>query len=401
MDPSPPAPNRAPAAPADPADPVAGAAPPAAARWPAVGEPAPWFQARTRSNPRYSFDTVAGRVVVLSFFGSAGDAYASALLAAIAERAAAFDDSRACWFGISIDPDDERLGRVADALPGRRIFWDFDRSLCARYGALLPDGRVRRASLVLDPLLRVLAVLPFEDEPARHAEALVALLDRHADDPPRVPAQPQAPVLVLPRVFEPALCEALIAHYARRGGQPSGVMREIGGQTVEVHTRDQKRRSDCEIDDPELLRACRLRLHDRLAPMLQRVFQFGATRVERYIVACYEAEQRGAFGAHRDNTTRGTAHRRFAVSLFLNDDFDGGCLRFPEFGGALYRAPVGGAVVFSCGLLHEALPVTRGRRYMFLPFLYDEEGRRIRDRNLAYVGPAPGAASDPGPGAGG
>jgi hypothetical protein len=26
--------------------------------------------------------------------------------------------------------------------------------------------------------------------------------------------------------------------------------------------------------------------------------------------------------------------------------------------------------VFSCALLHEALPVKRGKRYAFLPFLY-------------------------------
>ena len=47
-------------------------------------------------------------------------------------------------------------------------------------------------------------------------------------------------------------------------------------------------------------------------------------------------------------------HRRFAVSLNLNTgDYEGGCLRFPEFGPHLYVAPAGGAVVFSCSLLHE------------------------------------------------
>jgi hypothetical protein len=46
---------------------------------------------------------------------------------------------------------------------------------------------------------------------------------------------------------------------------------------------------------------------------------------------------------------------------------------------------VGGAVVFSCSMLHEAMPVTHGQRFMFLPFLYDEAGRTIRDRNLQYL----------------
>ena len=83
------------------------------------------------------------------------------------------------------------------------------------------------------------------------------------------------------------------------------------------------------------------------------------------------------FHPHRDNTTQGTAYRKFACSLNLNDDFDGGDLRFAEFGPATHRPPPGGAVVFACGLMHEALKVTRGRRYAFLPFFYDEAGAEV------------------------
>lgn len=90
------------------------------------------------------------------------------------------------------------------------------------------------------------------------------------------------------------------------------------------------------------------------------------------------------------NTTKGTAHRRFAVSLVLNaESFEGGFLRFPEFGRQLYAPPTGGAVVFSCSLLHEATPVTRGTRFVFLPFLYDDAAAAIRQQNLQYI-----AASD-------
>lgn len=358
---------------------------------PRVGEPAPWFQARTQSNPRYVFDTTAGRLVVLSFFGSAAHPVAAEVLAGVAAQAARFDDVRACWFGVSVDPADEREGRVADALPGRRIFWDLDGAVSARYGVLRDGRRYEPTTWVLDPLLRVLAVLPFGGDAAAHLKALWAVLDAQPAPAAPAPARMQAPVLVLPDVFEPALCRALIDHYQARGGRDSGVMREVDGRTVEVQSLRQKRRRDCEIDDEALRTHCRRRVHERLAPILRRVFQFEATRIERYIVACYDAADRGGFGAHRDNTTRGTAHRRFAVSLFLNDDFDGGRLRFPEFGEALYAAPVGGAVVFSCGLLHEALPVTDGQRYMFLPFLYDEAGRRIRDANLEAVDAAPTA----------
>jgi predicted 2-oxoglutarate/Fe(II)-dependent dioxygenase YbiX len=104
------------------------------------------------------------------------------------------------------------------------------------------------------------------------------------------------------------------------------------------------------------------------------------------MVACYEASA-GHFKPHRDNTTKGTAHRRFAVTINLNaGEYEGGDLRFPEFGNRTYRAPTGGAIVFSCSLLHEATPVTAGRRYAFLPFLYDEQAARVREANNAHLG---------------
>ena len=108
--------------------------------------------------------------------------------------------------------------------------------------------------------------------------------------------------------------------------------------------------------------------------------------VERLLVGCYEAESGGHFRAHRDNTTRGTAHRRFAVTVNLNaEEYEGGDLLFPEFGPRTYRAPTGGAIVFSCALLHQAMPVTKGRRFAFLPFLYDEEGAAERERNARFM----------------
>ena len=103
-------------------------------------------------------------------------------------------------------------------------------------------------------------------------------------------------------------------------------------------------------------------------------------------MACYSAGEGGHFRSHRDNTTKGTAHRRFAVSINLNpDEYEGGDLCFPEFGTHTYLPPLGGCVVFSCSLMHEAKPVTRGERYAFLPFLYDEAARKVREENFAYL----------------
>jgi len=42
-------------------------------------------------------------------------------------------------------------------------------------------------------------------------------------------------------------------------------------------------------------------------------------------------------------------------------------------------------VVFSCSLLHEVVPMIRGRRFAFLPFLYDDAAAELRDANLKFL----------------
>src|SRR5262249_16843850 len=72
----------------------------------------------------------------------------------------------------------------------------------------------------------------------------------------------------------------------------------------------------------------------------------------------------------------------FAMSLNLNtDDFEGGNLRFPEYGPHAYRPGAGDAVIFSCTLLHEATDVVRGQRFALLAFLYGKDESPIREAN--------------------
>jgi 2OG-Fe(II) oxygenase superfamily len=89
-----------------------------------------------------------------------------------------------------------------------------------------------------------------------------------------------------------------------------------------------------------------------------------------------QASDRGFFRAHRDNLSPATAHRRFALTLNLNDGYQGGQLRFPEYGPELYRPAPGAALLFSCSHLHEVLEVTDGRRFALLSFLFGDEAPR-------------------------
>ena len=156
--------------------------------------------------------------------------------------------------------------------------------------------------------------------------------------------------------------------------------------TVDLVDARFKRRLDVFIEDQALAAEARSRLTSRLVPMVRRALGWQATEIERDLICRYDAGDSGFFSAHRDEATAGTAHRKFAVTVNLNaGDYEGGALRFPEFGRRTYAPPTGGATVFCCSLLHEVTPVSRGRRYCFVPFLYDAEGARLRRANLSKV----------------
>lgn len=348
-----------------------------------AGEPAPWFYAPVlEGNDRYAFDTVAGRWVVMLFMGSAGHGNVQEALELLATHRDLFDDERACFFGVTIDPTDVAQRRIRQALPGIRWVLDYDHSVSKRFGAKSNEESLSYKPhwLLLDPMLRVRSRGTLSDG----AEIIAEL--RHCVGRPAEARD--APVLIIPQVLSPDLCRSLINMYEENGGAESGFMREVDGVTTKKVDHAHKRRADYNITDEHVLAKLKRRMATVVRPMIQRAFQFDATRIERFIVACYDGADGGHFRAHRDNTTKGTAHRKFACTINLNsDEYEGGDLRFPEFGLRTYRAPTGGALVFSCSLLHEAEKVIRGRRYAFLPFLYDDESARTRERNLAFVSP--------------
>jgi peroxiredoxin len=356
-----------------------------------VGDPAPWVSFPTPSMDLARIDLMAGRYVVLCFFGSSSAPGAMETLAVVRRHRQIFDDSRASFFGVTIDPAD--AARMRDNLPGIRFGLDGSRDASIAYGVVSPEEgldvaapSVRQMWVVLDPTLRLLHVEPFGQQPADAASRVMAYLEglpppaRHAGFPV------QAPVLILPNVFEPAFCSTLITCYRSGQPQPSGFMDEVEGKTVRREDITFKSRTDVSIPDPALREDALGRIQRRVVPEIRKVFQFEASRMERYLIARYAAGEGGRFGPHRDNSTRGTQHRRFAVSVLLNDAFEGGELHFPEYGSAPFRVSPGTAIVFSCTLMHEVLPVRAGERYAFLPFLYDETAAAVREANNPHLG---------------
>ena len=353
------------------------------------GDPAPGFHQNTTTRERYSFESAAGRYLVLCFYATARDAGGQRMLAVARQHRQLFDDPKISFVGVTFDPSDVAEGRIREVIPGIRHFVDTDGTIGRLYGALPISARTgeglmaRRLWFVLDPNMRVRHVLEASDgnEDAGIAETLKRLppVDLYCG------FEVQAPILIIPRVFEPELCEQLIGLYEAEGGVDSGFMTEENGITVARTDHSHKRRSDLVLEDEDLKKHLQARIHRRIVPEIAKVHQFHCTRMERYIVACYDAQTGGHFRPHRDNTTKGTAHRRFAVSVVLNEGFEGGRVSFPEYGSRSYTAPAGGAVVFSCSLLHTVSTVTKGRRFVFLPFLYDDAAAAIREANNKYL----------------
>src|SRR5262245_34452831 len=120
-----------------------------------VGEPAPWFEARSTTRDVFAVDSTGGRYIVLCFYGSADPKGKAAIDAAFAHPSL-FDDQRATFFGVSIDPADEAKRRVVGRIPGYRFFWDFDGAISRRYGPIPHVAEPGQGKVGLRPVCVVL-----------------------------------------------------------------------------------------------------------------------------------------------------------------------------------------------------------------------------------------------------
>lgn len=344
-----------------------------------LGDPVPWFGAPLISGGAFHLQVGAGRWIVLSFLGSPANPRVHAEVAELLRDMALFDEDRLVFYGVFTAPPADPTPYLRATTTAISFIADYDGAISQSYGAAAMPR-----TIVLDPMLRAVADIPW-DHPAGHAKVVRSVLQSlpAVDDSAGVPLS--APVLIVPRVLDFPLCDFLVQFYDKLGGKDSGFLLDSDGKTSTVVDYKLKRRSDLLIAAPELRNTIRSQIVRRLLPAVDRFFQFQATRMDRYIVACYDSAVGGHFDRHRDNVNAGAQHRRFAVTINLNGDYDGCDLVFPEFGRRSYRAPHGGAVVFSCGALHQVTPVTRGRRYAFLAFLYGEADAALREANNAKL----------------
>ena len=320
------------------------------------GERAPDFalpRSHGEGGPVRFYGLVGGRPAVLLFAGAAVDPR----LVDLAGRLAGEADLDALVVAQQASPE---LGEA---------FHDPEGHVHAAYGAPQDEP----VAVVLDHNVRVADVVGVGEVEATLASLLDALPHWPTDQTDLAPRL--APVLFVPDALAPELCEQLMERWTTQGSVETGVETIVDGARAEATDVRRKRRRDHTVTDQQLLRGLTRHIGDRVFPELQKAFAFSAGGFEGFKIGCYTAEDRGHFEAHRDNLSTATAHRRFGLTLNLNDDYDGGELRFPEYGPTRYRPAAGEALVFSGSHLHEVLPVERGRRFVLLSFVLSPQRR--------------------------
>lgn len=337
------------------------------------GDRVPFCYGMRREGGYWSFEDQAGRPAALIVPGSAGVQAAQDLIAAFATRRTAFA-------GLGADV----VVLAAAMAPGAATATVPDGVKLV----LCPDDALGRAlgdgvwALATDRAMR-LAARASGSDPDAAATRMLAALEALPREPRGLVSCP-APVLVVPGVLDADACARLMARF-EGGDHVEGAMASVDGSDGLVNRVDaaKKHRRDLVLDPGEALHAeVTAALSGRLIPEIKKAFQAEVGFVDRILIARYD-DTGGYFRRHRDNTSPHVAFREFAVSLNLNTgDYSGGGLCFPEFNDCEHQPPRGAACVFSASLLHEASPVTMGRRYVLLTFLH---GHAAEARRLAAV----------------
>lgn len=185
-----------------------------------------------------------------------------------------------------------------------------------------------------------------------------------------------APVLQVPGVLSREECGQLVKLFERNEPlmiRPPRSGEIEGNYKIPVYEHNRQDRIDQIIKDPQTLGFLDQRIWERVVPMIKKAFAYEVTRREDLHVARYVGERGGHSMGHRDNVSAATSYRRFALSLNLNDDYDGGEVAFKEYGDQRYKSVAGTALVFSSALLHEVLETTRGTRYTLISHFYNEQ----------------------------
>ncbi len=348
---------------------------------PKVGDPVPNFALPDASGTLCVVRTpeVAGHMAAILFVGDVHSPAGASELAACAELAPAFAEAGTKLLAVTpADPTSDALPQSPGTL---RVRGDMEGKALAEFGIDKASDRNLPAGFVVNRNSVVVAVVSSGDVPL--AVQALEEIRRPEHHPVGEALSRVAPVLEIPGVFEPEFCAELIDLWAsdnKETGTDNIVDAPASSEIFKI-------RRDHLVRDAETMRRIQRRLALRIVPEIEKVFFFKVTRQEAVRIGRYDSARQAYFKPHRDNIPPNT-YRRFALTLNLNEDFVGGELRFPEYGPHTYRSATGGAIVFPCSLIHEALPVTEGDRFAVISFFFGEAEYQAYQREREARGAA-------------
>lgn len=347
----------------------------------AVGDFAPDFDGLDASGRKVRLfeDAFAGRPAILVFTDRLDRADVRASLTAWAEAEARIEALGGHLFIVTAHTDARAMKAFARESGLRApMLGDCNGALFARYGLVrgvdlqAPEtGRI----FVITPNEQVQSIMREPTDTVAAGTAALETLAAEADAKAQAGWIPgHAPILVIPHVLEAEDCRQLIEYYESSDGfrvaRPGPG--EAGDYKFAVSDYNRQDRIDHVIQDQALLARLDRRIQERVVPQIMKAFAFQVTRRETLHIARYAGAREGIAVGHRDNHHPATQYRRFALSVALNDDYEGGELVFREYAGKGYRGDVGTAFVFSSSLLHEIEETTQGVRYNLISHFFNE-----------------------------
>ena len=351
-----------------------------------LGDPAPLFVLPDREEKQIFLAQQAGKPILLFFYANDDLPQCRQISETFRDLMPEFEALNLEIISVSPNSPSSRQKFARDYRIPFALLSDVNNEISRQYGTCVrgdfPDNpdilTYSRTAFLLDINLRIVKIYSLIDVIDTISEILADVKHKLPHEAPRHLTM-QAPVLLIPNVLTREECRYLIHIWETEGNGESGSMRQEGEKTIGVIDHTRKIRRDHFVTNRELIHNLDFIMKRRVFQEMRRVFQFPVTRREGYKIGCYDGSRRGFFRRHRDNTTPGTAHRRFAMTLNLNvGEYDGGYLTFPEYGPHLYKPDTGSAVIFSCCLMHEATPVTSGRRFGLFAFFYGDKDAEER-----------------------
>ena len=320
-------------------------------------------------------DHLSGHFLLLAFLGDPSREVAVPLLRSLADLEAPLEAVNATVIAVSASSDaahNRQLKREA-GFPWP-VVCDSSGGTFASYGLHKVSDQFARLVLIT-PYRQIRTWFDLEEGAGPALKTIMELMKNSQAAEELRWSPPHAPILVVPNVLSPEECGKLVESVetdtpfmVRRPG-PGEI---TGNYKIPVYEYDRQDRVDLIIKDPNTLAFLDERLFSRVTPMIKKAFAFDVTRREDLHIARYVGNREGFEIGHRDNTSPPGAHRRFALSMSLNDDYEGGEIEFNEFSPKGYRVPAGTAMVFSSSLLHEVKETTAGVRYNLISHLFNE-----------------------------